>query len=614
MPRISPRTFALSLIAALLAAGPLAAQAVRGALVEADGSPVPGAMVLLLDAGGAVKGRVLTDASGRWQLAAPAAGTYRVRAERLGFEATVSEPMALAAGQTADVRLQTARVAVSLDSVLITARRGRSRCEVRPQEGTQTATLWGEVRKVLDATAYLEERRAFRFEAAEYVRDLDPADLTVRTEQRSPSPAVGPHPFRSLSAEDLAERGYVRETPQGTFFYAPDARALLSDAFLRDHCFRIQGAPADAPGRVGLAFEPVGARRLPEIAGTLWVDRATNELKLLEYRYANVDFGVSSSRLGGRVEFDRAPGGGWIVKRWWIRMPAVAVHEEVVKGAESATVNVVRQSRLAGIREQGGEVTVIRAGDGSPVAEVRRADLAGRVTEGGAPLAGATVFLSGTQWSATADAEGRFTLAGVPEGEYTLSFFHPRLAETGATPPTRRVSVTAAGAEPVELAFMAPAAAPASRRLAQDAERVDASRDSAVALAPIDARARGAFGGFYDRARRGGAGVYLTREDIERRRTTRAVDLFRTVPGLEVTREGVQLRGDRGHQESRCVPSLFVDGQPWPSESADLSGVLAEDIEGIEVYTRAALAPPRFQGERARCGVILVWLRSGAAR
>ena len=90
--------------------------------------------------------------------------------------------------------------------------------------------------------------------------------------------------------------------------------------------------------------------------------------------------------------------------------------------------------------------------------------------------------------------------------------------------------------------------------------------------------------------------------------------LFRTVPGLEVTREGVQLRGDRSHQESRCVPSLFVDGQPWPSESADLSGIVPEDIEGIEVYTRAALAPPRFQGERARCGVILVWLRTGAAR
>lgn len=57
------------------------------------------------------------------------------------------------------------------------------------------------------------------------------------------------------------------------------------------------------------------------------------------------------------------------------------------------------------------------------------------------PLAGATVVMVGTTHQATTDNGGRFhfVLDTVPDGVYTLGFFHPTLDSLGITPPTRRV-------------------------------------------------------------------------------------------------------------------------------------------------------------------------------
>ena len=103
----------LALLALLLAARPLAAQTVQGELVDAARRPLGGAMVVLLDADGKVRGRVLTDEAGRFTLRAPGAGSYRLRAERIGFQATESPALALAAGETRQYRMEGTTSAVS---------------------------------------------------------------------------------------------------------------------------------------------------------------------------------------------------------------------------------------------------------------------------------------------------------------------------------------------------------------------------------------------------------------------------------------------------------------------------------------------------------------------
>jgi len=70
-----------------------------------------------------------------------------------------------------------------------------------------------------------------------------------------------------------------------------------------------------------------------------------------------------------------------------------------------------------------------------------------------APLADAAVFLWGTSHRAVSDEEGRYVLADVPPGTYTLLFYHARLGELGISAGPRPVSVRASEITDVDLAI-----------------------------------------------------------------------------------------------------------------------------------------------------------------
>lgn len=83
------------------------------------------------------------------------------------------------------------------------------------------------------------------------------------------------------------------------------------------------------------------------------------------------------------------------------------------------------------------------------------AAVAGTVTDSttARPLAGARVLLWGTTHEARTDEEGRFHIPGLPPGEYSLVFFHPRLAELGIASGGRPVRV---GREDVDVDLAIP--------------------------------------------------------------------------------------------------------------------------------------------------------------
>jgi hypothetical protein len=75
-----------------LSASPADAQTVQGRVLDArSGEPVPAAAVELLWDRNHVQARVSTDAEGRFRLHTPSAGTYQIRAGRIGFQ-TVTTP------------------------------------------------------------------------------------------------------------------------------------------------------------------------------------------------------------------------------------------------------------------------------------------------------------------------------------------------------------------------------------------------------------------------------------------------------------------------------------------------------------------------------------------
>lgn len=351
----------LSFLLLLGSIAPASAQVVRGRFIDASaGAPIEGGVVSLLAMDGSEVTDVLTDAHGWYALHAPAAGRYRLRASRIGYADFLTEPFVLAAGQVLERDIAASVRAIPLEGVSV---RGTSRCRLRPEQGVQTQALWSAIRTALSA-ASLTKRERLHYDVTEYVRDLDPANLNPigpsRTRARS---GLAEHPFVSAPVDSLIRNGFVRPGPDETFYFAPDADVLLSDAFLAHHCFRVvvEKDGAGKASRVGLTFEPVEQGAGVDVEGTLWVNPSTGELRAMDYRYTGLDV-PDAERLGGRVEFARVRTGRWIVSRWYVRMPVLAAPGS---GRRLSDVAPDRQGRhLQRIIEQGGVIVGVRGPHG----------------------------------------------------------------------------------------------------------------------------------------------------------------------------------------------------------------------------------------------------------
>src|SRR5678810_796750 len=194
--------------------------------------------------------------------------------------------------------------------------------------------------------------------------------------------------IRDRPPDSLRRIGYVvTERDNSVVYYAPGIDALLSPSFANDHCFRI-ARDSKRPELIGLAFEPVAdRRRTAEIAGTLWVDRASSQLRRLEFKFVNVPF-EQGEMAGGDLQFVRMRDGSWAISEWGIRMPAFTTAVVPGHGAER---------RLAEIQVAGGQLALARRGSDTLWAQPPMA-LTGMVRDSvsGAAIAGARITLLGT--------------------------------------------------------------------------------------------------------------------------------------------------------------------------------------------------------------------------
>ena len=355
-----PRSFpALLALAACVAAAPLHAQAVRGHVVEAEsGAAVPSALVSLLDAEGRQRAATVSDPHGGYHLTAPRAGEYRLRIERIGYATTVSQPLALEDGATVEHRLHTRTQRVTLPVVTTTGR--QRRCAARPENVLQAARVWEEARKALSIHLLTERDGRYRFTSRVSIRHLS---LNARAEfsrEDSTVESVG-MPFTSLSARSLLRGGYVQEQGDTAWFHGVDAAAILSDEFLDHHCFGLRDGGTEQPGMVGLTFVPLAGRVAPDVQGVLWLDRATAELRLVEYGYTGLRYRGKVARLGGRLEFHRLPAGEFILRRWWVRAPLLRPDKSPSWSPLS------ERARVAGLVQRGGDVLRVSTVAGAPV-------------------------------------------------------------------------------------------------------------------------------------------------------------------------------------------------------------------------------------------------------
>ena len=429
--------------AALMAAGILAgfaqpgtAQTVQGQLVETGTDlPVEGALVLLLTEGGEEAGGYLTNQAGRFLIRAPGPGTYTLRAERIGYETITSDPFSLEQSQQFGIRIEAAQSAIELEGIRV---EGEQRCVVRPGEGLQLADVWNEARKALTVQDWTEREGDYRFDVARYERELDVNGKNVRSETRQVMSNVRGIPIQSLPVEDLLKEGFVRDAGDRAYeYFGPDASVLLSDQFLDTHCLRLTADPL-RDDRLGLAFEPVRRGGIPDISGTLWLDAETASLQVLEYTYTWAPWDEVRGVARGQVDFENLPSGAWVISNWWIRMPLVEM--EMGMAVTQRTSGI----RLIGFKEVGGGITRFTSLEAGETTEMPTGVLEGQVWDSTrqTPLAGATVFLSGTQYATETDARGTFVISDLPQGFFTAAFTHPRLDSLGALSTGVEVTIT----------------------------------------------------------------------------------------------------------------------------------------------------------------------------
>jgi len=403
----------------------LPGQAVRGLIVDRAGTSLAGVVVQLVDSAGAIRGRALSNERGEFRVTAPA-GIYRMRTLRIGFRATVSEAIELAASP-AEVTRRVVLEGLSL--ALDTVRVGTSRmCRTVGDSAAIAFTLWEQARAALTASELSTASRMLFVTSTVYARSLDPVGRRVLKQTSSLHSGYVSQPWRSLTPDSLHRVGYATRAQDGsTTYYAPGVDVILSDHFIEDHCFRlVQTAQED----VGVAFEPTPerGRTVTDISGTVWLDRATASLRRIEYRYQNATRRPDNAAAGagGEMSFVRLSNGMWMVAHWAIRMPVVESRKGSQAFGETGT-------RVAELSVTGGDLVLVRRG--ADTLWSRSPLVLGGVVQDSlsrAPVPNALVKLAGTSLTGLTDAKGHFGISGVLPGDYVLEVTTPSLDSISA--------------------------------------------------------------------------------------------------------------------------------------------------------------------------------------
>jgi hypothetical protein len=117
----------------------------------------------------------------------------------------------------------------------------------------------------------------------------------------------------------------IGDMNDGWTIFGPDETVLLSESFAATHCFRLV-RDRDRPTQIGVSFQPVPRRKVPDISGVIWVDEVTSELREINFHFVNAAE-LSQFNAGGFTRFARVPSGAWIVAEWKLTAPKLMLRQ-----------------------------------------------------------------------------------------------------------------------------------------------------------------------------------------------------------------------------------------------------------------------------------------------
>lgn len=408
----------------LICASPLRAQRVSGTVRDsATSAPLASAVVVVTGANDKTLARTVTDAVGHYTLALDAAPSH-LRVVRLGWRPlTLTLPATPDLARPVDVAM--VRLTTLLNSLSVIE---QPSCPAS-SDGRAAMSLYEQARAALLASVTAREVMPAQATTLSYERTLNPLNDRVVAQTTRVRVGSTTRPFvTARSAADLARTGYLRDTPGGPRYDAPDADVLLDESFSASHCFSTQRDDRAHAGLLGLAFQPAPGRdTLVEVRGVLWVEPQIPELRQLEFRFTHLERAALDALAGGVLHFQTMSNGVVVIDRWKILLPALerVVRPGRVVRTPSGMSAMSRDSsfmRVTAMGETGGVLLHAQWPDATRF-DARLGTVAGRATErdGTTTLAGVIVSLVGTADSAVTNADGRFDLTTLPGGRYSLT-------------------------------------------------------------------------------------------------------------------------------------------------------------------------------------------------
>lgn len=366
--RRQTRICAILLALFTLAGSPISVQAqeVFGTLrLLESGTPAAGVIVIArLQDTDSVIGRTLTGARGTYSLRVTTAPVV-LSALRVGYAPFEIERITAQPGErieaSAQLPSQVARLA-ALSS------RMDSRCHVNPGNGALVAQLFEEARKALwtSRLAASDEDATSLIQLSE--QDFDSRDRPIGNARPSVAKSLSWEAFSSANTDSLLTNGFrtIGLNDEMTYF-APDARVLTDDRFLKEYCLRLRLDSVRYPDQIGVSFEPARNRRgVIQVRGTVWMDRVSHWLSRIEYGYVGLEPALTRATPGGTVDYTQLSDGRTFIHYWSIRMPRVSTFTRTIQGGselEHVAVTGVKVSNGVLLELRSGEQMLFTAGE-----------------------------------------------------------------------------------------------------------------------------------------------------------------------------------------------------------------------------------------------------------
>jgi len=451
------------------------------------------------------------------------------------------------------------------------------------------ASVWAEIDRTLRTVAATEQLGAVEMSLTSFDRRLS---WEQRLEAQEVNTVLdrGNRPAATADAATLFRTGYFTRG-DSTAWLAPSIGTFLAPQFRTAHCFGTVNGSATRPDYFGVRFLPVPGNGV-QLSGTLWLDRASRELKVIDYSFHGIEKSWRPDRSGGSIEIHRFNPGFWITRFWYQREPNVLRAKNGKERVETFREHGAEVVNLSAVIDTTDRVVAARA-FAQQQEELRRrfARMDGIVQDSlGFAVREVEVAILGTESQTTTDSTGRFSMAGLPLGLHVV-----RARKIGY-----KVSYTpvrlAAGDEWKGRIVI--------RRLPQIlAEIVVVGKWGKPPQYANTAK----YDDFY-RRRAGRVGRYLTREDIDRRNAVRITQLLTGTLGLRV---GFDRPGGDEIEFATCPAfgiSIWIDGQKLSGTVAELLRVInPSDVEAMEIYSRESQVPAEFRD--SSCAAIVMWTR-----